>query len=467
MTKNYNIGTLVEYEYGGEEEAIILNFNENIYKLIALNQYKILIREFKKEFLEDSIIKNTDIKELTEQEIAYIIYKMEFFNQSNELSVIELKNLKTIHDFLVEQIKKLYPINTIIRFKTRHNEIGIVSNITKDSYIIQYISSPYPDNTGKTPYLIERFLMYWEKISEKELSKELIQIINSKSNNLDIISNKNQGEDNMENYNYQLNLLTTNTNTKIDELKSNINEINEIVLKLNEQNIKLKDKIESDKNELNIGNIQALKVFENTKDFINKTRELFRVNNWHIQEGNYTDRANVLKKFSYFTTLKNEFNEKNLTNRPITDEQLVSFFDTMSLMYKILTQITDEKIKQEMKIIMEYVIPDPSKPRIDYMLIYRNSIYLLEFSKATSINTLSNESSKKLQQINGYATMLKTNINNNNIKINIALGMYLDESSEENIETTSKTIDAIKKKINKTFKNEELKNAFEILTEME
>ena len=311
MTKNYNIGTLVEYEYGGEEEAIILNFNENIYKLIALNQYKILIREFKKEFLEDSIIKNTDIKELTEQEIAYIIYKMEFFNQSNELSVIELKNLKTIHDFLVEQIKKLYPINTIIRFKTRHNEIGIVSNITKDSYIIQYISSPYPDNTGKTPYLIERFLMYWEKISEKELSKELIQIINSKSNNLDIISNKNQGEDSMENYNYQLNLLTTNTNTKIDELKSNINEINEIVLKLNEQNIKLKDKIESDKNELNIGNIQALKVFKNTKDFINKTRELFRVNNWHIQEGNYTDRANVLKKFSYFTTLKNEFNEKN------------------------------------------------------------------------------------------------------------------------------------------------------------
>ncbi len=175
----------------------------------------------------------------------------------------------------------------------------------------------------------------------------------------------------------------------------------------------------------------------------------------------------MLKKFSYFTTLKNEFNEKNLTNRPITDEQLVSFFDTMSLMYKILTQITDEKIKQEMKIIMEYVIPDPSKPRIDYMLIYRNSIYLLEFSKATSINTLSNESSKKLQQINGYATMLKTNINNNNIKINIAVGMYLDESSEENIETTSKTIDDIKKKINKTFKNEELKNAFEILTEME
>lgn len=64
MTKNYNIGTLVEYEYGGEEEAIILNFNENIYKLIALNQYKILIREFKKEFLEDSIIKNIRYKRI-------------------------------------------------------------------------------------------------------------------------------------------------------------------------------------------------------------------------------------------------------------------------------------------------------------------------------------------------------------------------------------------------------------------
>lgn len=271
----------------------------------------------------------------------------------------------------------------------------------------------------------------------------------------------------MEKYNYQLNLLTADANTKIDELKSYINKINETILELNEQNLKLKDKIENEKNELNIGNIQALKVFKNIKDFINKTRELFRVNSWHIQEGSYTDRANVLKNFSYYNTLKNEFNEKNLTNKPVTDEQLVSFFDTMSLMYKILTQITDEKIKQEMKIIMEYVIPDPSKPRIDYMLIYRNSIFLLEFSKATSIDTISNESNKKLQQINGYATMLKTNINNNNIKISIAIGMYLDESTEKNIELTSKTIDDIKKKINKTFKNEELKNAFEILTEME
>ncbi len=395
MIENYNIGTLIEYEYGGNEKAIILNFEENIYKLITINQYKTFIRLFSKNFLNDNFIKTIDIKELTEKEISNIIYTLKKIQQNDKIIKSDIQKIKNICNIL----EKNYLINTISKSKSTNTEI--------------------------------------------------------------------QGEKIMEKYNYQLHLLTTDANTKIDELKNYINKINETVLELNKQNLKLKEKIENEKNELNIGNIQALKVFKNIKDFINKTKELYRVNNWHIQEGSYTDRANVLKNFSYYNTLKNEFNEKNLTNKPITDEQLVSFFDTISLMYKVLTQITDEKIKQEMKIIMEYVIPDPSKPRIDYMLIYRNSIFLLEFSKATSINTLSNESSKKLQQINGYATMLKTNINNNNIKINIAVGMYLDESSEENIETTSKTIDDIKKKINKTFKNEELKNAFEILTEME
>lgn len=395
MIENYNIGTLIEYEYGGNEKAIILNFEENIYKLITINQYKTFIRLFSKNFLNDNFIKTIDIKELTEKEISNIIYTLKKIQQNDKIIKSDIQKIKNICNIL----EKNYLINTISKSKSTNTEI--------------------------------------------------------------------QGEKIMEKYNYQLHLLTADANTKIDELKNYINKINETVLELNKQNLKLKEKIENEKNELNIGNIQALKVFKNIKDFINKTKELYRVNNWHIQEGSYTDRANVLKNFSYYNTLKNEFNEKNLTNKPITDEQLVSFFDTISLMYKVLTQITDEKIKQEMKIIMEYVIPDPSKPRIDYMLIYRNSIFLLEFSKATSINTLSNESSKKLQQINGYATMLKTNINNNNIKINIAVGMYLDESSEENIETTSKTIDDIKKKINKTFKNEELKNAFEILTEME
>lgn len=395
MIENYNIGTLIEYEYGGNEKAIILNFEENIYKLITINQYKTFIRLFSKNFLNDNFIKTIDIKELTEKEISNIIYTLKKIQQNDKIIKSDIQKIKNICNIL----EKNYLINTISKSKSTNTEI--------------------------------------------------------------------QGEKIMEKYNYQLHLLTADANTKIDELKNYINKINETILELNKQNLKLKEKIENEKNELNIGNIQALKVFKNIKDFINKTKELYRVNNWHIQEGSYTDRANVLKNFSYYNTLKNEFNEKNLTNKPITDEQLVSFFDTISLMYKVLTQITDEKIKQEMKIIMEYVIPDPSKPRIDYMLIYRNSIFLLEFSKATSINTLSNESSKKLQQINGYATMLKTNINNNNIKINIAVGMYLDESSEENIETTSKTIDDIKKKINKTFKNEELKNAFEILTEME
>lgn len=301
------------------------------------------------------------------------------------------------------------------------------------------------------------------------LDKSITAIINETNdyNNHTSFENKKllTKENKMENAN--LNILTQNPIKKLDEIKNELTELNDIVNEIAEENIKLKDEVEKQKLNFNIGNIQALKVFQNIKDFTSQTLELYNVHRWIIAEGTYEARANNLKKFSYYTKLKDEFNGKNLTNKPITDEQLVSLFDTMCIMYKVLTKITDEKIKQEMKIIMEYVIPEPSRPRIDYMLVFRNSIYLLEFSKASDIQNLSNEQTKKLQQVNGYASMLKSNVNNNNIEINSAVGMYLDDSSEANIQLTNKTIDDIKKKINKTFKNEQLKNAFELLTELE
>lgn len=339
----------------------------------------------------------------------------------------------------------------------------------------------------------EKLYDYWENvknISPEEINKinklliliitnyEKANIINRKyqtiteddETNIKNILNKNNNEGvqiKMENPNLQLNMLSTNASNKLDEVKENLNNINILINQLLEENENLKEEIKNNKNELNIGNIQALKIFKNIKDFITQIKNLYNVTTWGIYPGTYSDRATVIKKYSYYNELKDEFNEKNLTNKPIGEEQIISFFDTMYLMYKILSQITDEKIKQDMKIIMEYVIPEPSKPRIDYMLVYRNSILLLEFSKASSIETISNEQGHKLQQVNGYATLLKSNINNAKIDINVAVGMYLDESTDANIELTNRTIDDIKKKINKFFKKDELKNAFELLSELE
>ena len=136
-------------------------------------------------------------------------------------------------------------------------------------------------------------------------------------------------------------------------------------------------------------------------------------------------------------------------------------------MYKVFSSIDEESIVQEMKIIMEYVIPELSKPRIDYILTFRNSMILIEFSKTYTIENLSNETTKKTQQLIGYTDMLKSNITNKNINIIPHVCMYFDNSNEKNNEITKNTIINLQKKIYKVFKNDELKNAFEILSELD
>lgn len=118
-----------------------------------------------------------------------------------------------------------------------------------------------------------------------------------------------------------------------------------------------------------------------------------------------------------------------------------------------------------MKIIMEYVIPGPTKNRIDYVLSYRNSLLLIEFSKAKSITTITDEEAKKYQQVTNYKSKIEQEIDNSNIKIQCVCSMYLDENTEENIECNNKTINDLIKKI-KAIDATNL-NAFEMLSNIE
>lgn len=259
------------------------------------------------------------------------------------------------------------------------------------------------------------------------------------------------------------------------QINSNDRENMELI-KLNCQNI-LDSKFKSTKENTitnistitnnNYKRIKALAIFENINDFFNKVKNLYDVENWKIQSNSYEERANSIKNYTYFNILKECFNSSNLTNKNVTDAQIISFLDTLSIMYKVFSSIDEESIVQEMKIIMEYVIPELSKPRIDYILTFRNSMILIEFSKTSTIENLSNETTKKTQQLIGYTDMLKSNITNKNINIIPHVCMYFDNSNEKNNEITKNTIINLQKKIYKVFKNDELKNAFEILSELD
>lgn len=262
---------------------------------------------------------------------------------------------------------------------------------------------------------------------------------------------------------------TTSLKTQIEEQTIKLNE----EIQTYEEKIKRLENVlnsyitkseESYNKNFNIGNIKSLKVFKNIDDFLKWTKGLYNITKWRIYPETYEERAKVLEQYSYWHTLKELFESQNLLNRHIQKNQLVTFFDTMYLMYQILIDINDSKIQNEMKIIMEYQIPSVSLQRIDYLLIFRNKILILEFTKASNSSVLSKTKTEKDQQLTGYKNNLISLIAKPEIVISTGTCVYLDESSNNNIEHNQSSINEIRKLINRTFKD---KNAFEILSEID
>lgn len=208
----------------------------------------------------------------------------------------------------------------------------------------------------------------------------------------------------------------------------------------------------------------ALKIFDNINNF-NKFIDLisFKTKNWEIREEPYKERANKINSTPYWTVLKTLIETNNCTQKKPEDEEIISYLDTMYLMQKALNNLTYQKIKNETTIIMEYNIQTPSKQRIDYILTYRNSIILIEFSKENYTNNLNEKNNIKQNQLNNYKEQIiaTTGISPTNI-ITLPI-IYMPEISEENKQINNQNINFLTTTITRFFLKD--KNAFELLTE--
>lgn len=196
--------------------------------------------------------------------------------------------------------------------------------------------------------------------------------------------------------------------------------------------------------------------FKNIKDFIEYASLLYSCDKWTIKSTSNDERAKIMEHRSYFKKLKELYNSN--FEKETSDNQIISFLDTMHFMFLILKQVKEEQIIEETNIILEYEIPIPSKPRIDYLLVYRNTIIIIEFSKTNSTKELGKITNQKQQQLYGYINEMK-NIVNNNIQIFSKAFIYLPEDElcdyEYNITTNDKTISCMCDFITNKFKQDE------------
>lgn len=220
-------------------------------------------------------------------------------------------------------------------------------------------------------------------------------------------------------------------------------------LKMNNANLKyLANDLESNKYDLS--NIRAFKIFESCKDFTNYADELYKVKKWNINEESYSDRAKILSEYDFYNNLKKDFNSLKLVRYPISDEQAISFLDTMSLMYYMMNLLKTNNLLyyNEVKIIMELVIPNKEKNRVDYSLFFRNTIILIEFSLCSSSDNLKKVNRDKKEQVNEYKDELEKYLSD---KINLyAETVIYTHDKESNLKLMNNLCDRILNSLNRS-----------------
>ena len=153
--------------------------------------------------------------------------------------------------------------------------------------------------------------------------------------------------------------------------------------------------------------INALYAFTSLEYFNSFVEELYDIQNWEISNLNDEERIQILKEKSYFLKLKKDFNSKNLSLSPITNKEILSYLDTLSIMYKILNNINILSFKRNATIIMEYVPKyNNGKDRCDYLITYKNIIIIFEFGKCKNYN-IKETRRKKVNELDYYEKMIK------------------------------------------------------------
>ncbi len=144
--------------------------------------------------------------------------------------------------------------------------------------------------------------------------------------------------------------------------------------------------------------------------------------NWFVRQDDIVNRKDKICYSERFNLLKNRATELQYS---FSDTEIVSWLDTLTTMYYVFNNITDQHIKDNIVILQEYCIPFSNK-RADYLLVLDNQILIVEFSFQKIGYEFQYET--KLQQAIGYKELLSNLLPK---EIDIGTYTFLLEAEED------------------------------------
>lgn len=149
------------------------------------------------------------------------------------------------------------------------------------------------------------------------------------------------------------------------------------------------------------------------KTLIELVEEDLEISGWIIRAESAQERLDKIKNSNRFQNLKQKAKESKIN---ANDFEIVSWLDTLNIMYYVFDEIEDNQLKNKIRIIQEYRIPFSEK-RADYLLVFENKILIIEFSYDKFSNEYKFE--HKLNQAIGYKEQLS-----NILPKGISIGTY-------------------------------------------
>lgn len=159
--------------------------------------------------------------------------------------------------------------------------------------------------------------------------------------------------------------------------------------------------------------------FEELKELV---EDVLSLKYWCVRDDDLYRRMDSVYYSDRFHTLKDRATAKGYS---FSNLEIVTWLDTLNIMYYVFDKIADEKLREKIRILQEYCIPYSNK-RADYLLAYDNKILIVEFSFNKLGYELQYET--KLQQAIGYKELLGNVLPK---EVDIATYTFLVEAEED------------------------------------
>jgi hypothetical protein len=129
---------------------------------------------------------------------------------------------------------------------------------------------------------------------------------------------------------------------------------------------------------------------------------------WKIEKQLLKDRQQMHQNHEVFIELKKKYLENKLSIFMLKDEEVVTWLDTSYLLRRSMQYLFERgTLQDEMKIIMEYPFVLGNQMRSDYLILFKQSIIIVEFGMFNQDEKRKEERyTKKVQENIGHRHLL-------------------------------------------------------------